>query len=128
MTQYSSNRYQSDNSDGDIGQETKDGRMPPREREDKVLKFIEEHEIALPPKAIYRGLKVQEDITFSYRTVQNILSRMNERGLVMRCDKDELDDGRIVKLPDDASGRRTYYFITKDGRTRLEEPETEASP
>jgi DNA-binding MarR family transcriptional regulator len=95
--------------------------MPPREREDKVLKFIEEHGIALPPKAIYRGLKVQEDITFSYRTVQNILSRLNEKGLVMRCDKNELDDGRIVKLPDDAAGRRTYYFITEEGRTRLEE-------
>jgi|GEM_PF-3989143 len=97
--------------------------MPPREREDKVLKFLEKHGIALPPKAIYRGLKVQEDITFSYRTVQNIVSRLNDEGYLMRCDKDELDEGRIVELPDDVAGRRTYYFITEEGRERISKPE-----
>jgi len=95
------------------------GDVPPSERERIVLEFLDEHGIALPPKAIYRGLKVQRNITFSYRTVQNILKRLRENGQVMRVDKDALDDGEVRPLPEDATDRRTYYFITDDGRARL---------
>lgn len=93
--------------------------VPPADRERIVLEFIDEHGIALPPKAIYRGLKVQRNIPFSYRTVQNILKRLNEEGQVMRMDKDALDEGELRPLPEDASGRRTYYFISDKGRERL---------
>jgi DNA-binding MarR family transcriptional regulator len=93
--------------------------MPPREREDALLRFLDSHGIPLPPKAIYRGMKIQEDITFAYRTVQEMLKRLNEEGYVMRCDKEALDDGRIEPVPEDKSGRRTYYFITEKGRKRI---------
>ena len=93
--------------------------MPTRQREDEVLDFLATHRIALPPKAIYRGLKVQRNITFSYRTVQNILKRLLEEGLVMRCDKDALDNGTIEPLPEDTTARRTYYFITEAGQDRI---------
>lgn len=94
--------------------------MPPKERERLVLEFLAEHGIPLPPKAIYRGLKVERDITFAYRTVQNILGRLNEEGHVMRVDKDALDEGRIRPLPEGETDRRTYYFITDEGRERID--------
>ncbi|GGL45106.1 hypothetical protein GCM10009037_30630 [Halarchaeum grantii] len=93
--------------------------MPPRDRENEVLDFLASHGIALPPKAIFRGLKVERSITFGYRTVQNILKRLLEAGLVMRCNKDALDQGEIQPLPEDASSRRSYYYITDEGRDRV---------
>jgi len=93
--------------------------MPADEREDTILRFLEQHGIPLPPAVIFRGLKIQENITFAYRTVQDILKRLNEQGLVMRCSKEALDEGRIEKLPDDETGRRTYYFITEEGKSRI---------
>lgn len=64
-------------------------------------------------------MKVQYDVTFAYRTTQDILKRLLDEGYVMRCDKSKLDEGTIAKLPEDASGRRTYYFITDKGRERI---------
>lgn len=93
--------------------------MPPKERERLVLEFLAEHGIPLPPKAIYRGLKVERNITFAYRTVQNILGRLNEEGQVMRVDKEALDEGRVEPLSEAESDQRTYYFITDEGRERL---------
>jgi len=93
--------------------------MPPEAREDKVLQFFVDHGFPLPPKALYRALKVSEGITFSYSTVQNILSRLLEDGYVCRLDKDKLDDGIIEPIPESESGRRTYYFITEKGRERV---------
>ena len=93
--------------------------VPASDREDAVLEFIDRHDIALPPKAIFRGMKREIEITFSYRTVQNILSRLTESGYVVRCDKSALDEGEIQPLDDDDSDRRTYYFITETGRERI---------
>jgi len=94
--------------------------MPPEAREDKVLEFFVEHGFPLPPKALYRAMKISEGITFSYSTVQNILGRLLEDGYVCRLDKDKLDDGILEPLPDDESGRRTYYFVTEKGRSRVQ--------
>jgi len=105
------------------GSNTKDAEaedMPPEAREDKVLQFFVDHGFPLPPKALYRALKVSEGITFSYSTVQNILSRLLEEGYVCRLDKDKLDEGILEPLPEGESGRRTYYYITEEGRERLE--------
>ncbi len=99
------------------GDEAED--MPPEAREDKVLQFFVDHGFPLPPKALYRALKVSEGITFSYSTVQNILRRLLEDGYVCRLDKDKLDEGILEPLPEGESGRRTYYFITEEGRERL---------
>jgi len=94
--------------------------MPPEAREDKVLQFFVDHDFPLPPKALFRAMKVSEGITFSYSTVQNILSRLLEEGYVCRLNKDKLDEGILEPLPEGESGRRTYYFITEKGRERLE--------
>ncbi|MBX0325664.1 MarR family transcriptional regulator [Halomicroarcula sp. F13] len=90
--------------------------MPPEERRNVVLEFMAEHGIALPPKAIFRGLKIERGITFSYRTVQTILSELEDQGLVARVDKESLDEGNIQPIPEDEAGKRAYYMITMDGR------------
>jgi predicted transcriptional regulator len=115
----SSTRRNSENSGANIMAPENSGCMPTEEREDAILQFFVEHGIPLPPKALYRGLKVQQNVTFSYRTVQNILGRLNDEGMVVRCDKEALDDGRIEPVPEGENGRRTYYFITEEGRKRL---------
>lgn len=93
--------------------------MPSEERRNEVLVFLKEHDIALPPLAIYAGLKREKNITFSYRTVQNSLSDLLEDGLVMRVDTTQLRKNSTIKPVDEESGRRSYYFITDDGRKRL---------
>lgn len=93
--------------------------MPRSAREDLVLQFLLDKNIALPPMAIFRGMKREHSITFTYSTVQRILSDLTDEGFVVRCDKGELDEGRIAPLPDDEKDRRTYYFITDQGRERI---------
>lgn len=119
MTPNCTNCNETDKSGAGKTTASNSGTMPVREREDVVLRFVYEHGIALPPKAIYRGLKLRQNITFSYRTVQNILSRLNNSGEMMRCDKEALDEGRIEPLPDCAKNRRTYYYITEAGIERI---------
>lgn len=98
-----------------------DGENVPRDdREDLLLSYLAEKNIALPPAAVYRGLKREYRITFSYRTTQRILQALGEEGYVVRCDKDALDRGEIKPLPDDEEDRRTYYFITEKGRERID--------
>lgn len=97
--------------------------MPPRDREDALLAFLQSHGFPMTPKTIYRGMKIEQGITFAYRTVQDMLSRLEKQGYVMRCDKEALDEGRIEPIPEDASARRAPYFITEAGRERLEESE-----
>ena len=93
--------------------------MPPEERREVVLEFLSDHSIALPPKAIFRGLKIERGATFSYRTTQTILSELEEQGLVARVDKAELDNGNIEPIPEDEAGKRAYYMITMDGRREV---------
>ena len=93
--------------------------VPPQERRRVVLEFLDEHGLPLSPKAIYRGLKIQRDITFGYRTVQNILAELAEEGYVMRVSKDALDEGRIDPLPENDSAQRAWYFISEKGRDRV---------
>lgn len=117
--QDSVNSRKNDNSGGSNKTVVNNGNVPPEERREKVLAFIAEHNMALPPLAIYAGLKRQEGITFSYRTIQNALSDLVEAGDVEKVDTDKLrSDGRIEAIDDD-SGRRSYYFITEKGLERL---------
>jgi len=113
------NSRKDDNSGGSNKTVTDNENVPPEDRREKVLAFLGEHDIALPPLAIYAGLKRQEGITFSYRTVQNALSDLIEEGYVQKVDTDKLrDKGQIVPVGD-SSGRRSYYFITEEGRKRV---------
>lgn len=94
-----------------------DNNVPPEERRQRVLDFLAEHDMPLPPLAIYAGMRRQYRITFSYRTIQNILGDLTEDGYAFRVDTKKLQDGKIEAV-DDAS-RRTYYFITDKGRERV---------
>lgn len=71
--------------------------------------------------AIFRALKVKREITFEYRTTQDILRRLLDEGYVMRCNKEALNEGRIEPLPEDSDGRRTYYYLTEKGLDRVQE-------
>jgi len=96
-----------------------EGRVPPRERRRRVVEFLAEHDMPLPPLAIFAGMRRQYRATFSYRTTQNILSDLVESGDVFRVDTGTLREGEIREIDDD-SARRTYYFVTEAGRERAE--------
>jgi len=119
-TPYDANGHRNDESGASNSSQSDKESMPPKDREDMILQFFVDHGFPLPPKALYRALKVSENITFAYRTTQNILQRLLEEGYVMRLDKDKLDNGVIEPLPEGEEGRRTYYYITEKGRRRLE--------
>lgn len=99
------------------------GGMPPEARRKLVLEFIAEHDFPLPPLAIWAGLKRQHRVTFAYRTLQNILSDLVESGDVFRVDTGALRDGNIEPIEGDPAGRKSYYFITQQGRERLTDDE-----
>ncbi|WP_123539426.1 helix-turn-helix domain-containing protein [Halosimplex salinum] len=93
--------------------------MPAEDRRVLVLEFLAEHDMPLPPLAIYSGLVRYHRITFSYRTVQNILSELTENGDIYRVDTSALRDGEITPIDDDESSRRAYYHITEQGKERV---------
>lgn len=96
-----------------------DRHVPPEERRMLVLEFINEHDMPLPPLAIYAGLVRQYRITFAYRTIQNILKELVEEGSLIRVDTKKLREGDIEPLGDTESRRRAYYFITTEGKERV---------
>ncbi|RKS74196.1 hypothetical protein BDK61_4783 [Haloarcula quadrata] len=77
-----------------------------------------ENEAPMQPLSIYGGLIHQQNITFSYRTVQNKMSELVEKNHVKRV-KIDTDDGVIRELAD-GSGGRAYYLITDAGRERVQ--------
>ena len=96
--------------------------MGKRERKLQVLGFLAEKGVALPPKAIYRNLRLLEEITFSERSVENYLDEFVDEGLVMRIDPDSMEDAEVSKMPPDVNQRRAYYMITDDGLVVAESP------
>ncbi|MFC7077886.1 hypothetical protein [Haloarcula halophila] len=95
------------------------GDMPPEARRELVLEFIAEKNIPLPPLAIWAGLNREHRVTFSYRTMQNILSDLVEDGDLFKVDTGNLRDGEITEISGDSSSRRAYYFITDKGLERI---------
>jgi len=97
-----------------------DGRdMPPEARRELVLEFVVHHDIPLPPLAIWAGLNRQHRVTFSYRTMQNILSDLVDSGDLFKVDTEKLRDGEISEIEGDSSSRRAYYFATEQGIERV---------
>lgn len=97
--------------------------MPAEERRLRVLEFLQEHDMPLPPLAIFYGMYRHYRITFSYRTTQNMLRDLVDSGHVMRVDPKKLREGDLERVADDSSRRRTYYYITQEGRERIENTE-----
>ena len=112
-----------DNENGEFGADKsapEEGEtVPAEDRRERVLEFIAEHDMPLPPLAIYAGMVHQKRITFAYRTVQNILSDLVEDGSVFRVDTGKLREGDIEPIEESGSGRRSYYYITEKGRERI---------
>jgi len=96
-----------------------DGNVPQLSSELVILTFMYEYEIPLQPKALYGGLINQQNITFSYRTVQNKVADLTESKDIERVIIDT-KDGKIKPLNDENSRKRAYYLITEQGRNRFE--------
>jgi len=69
--------------------------------DDSILEFLEEHDIALPPRGLEINLQ-RENIGISYRTINRRLKRLQEEGLVEKVDE-----------------KSSYYAITEKGRAYL---------
>jgi hypothetical protein len=96
------------------------GDMPPEARREMVLEFVAQQDIPLPPLAIWSGLNRHYRVTFSYRTMQNILGDLVDNGDLFKVDTEKLRDGEISEIEGDSSSRRAYYFITDSGLSRVE--------
>lgn len=80
--------------------------MAKEDRKRVILRYLDENDVALPPKVLYDNLIEYRDITFSYQTVKRLVREMR-------------DNGRLRQL-DYGKG---YYQITDDGRRFLSEGE-----
>lgn len=76
--------------------------MAVNKRDEAILRFLAEKDIALPPRPLYENLRL-EGATFSYRTVSRRLKHLHELGLVER-----------------ALEEKGYYRITEQGEDYLE--------
>ncbi|MBX0296671.1 hypothetical protein [Haloarcula nitratireducens] len=94
------------------------GDMVKSERKDLILQFMGEYPLAMPPVLIYRNLRLHRNLRVGKETVKNYLQELVEEGLVLRIDKNALDDGEIREAdPDD----RAYYIISEEGKDEIED-------
>lgn len=77
--------------------------MEPNRRDEAILRFLAEKDIALPPTPLYENLRLK-GATFSHRTTRRRLKQLEEAGYVEKI----LDE-------------KGYYQITEKGREWLEE-------
>lgn len=113
------NSSKTNRSDGSKRDRLFSGRVGKDDRREEVLRFLVEEDMALPPLAIFGGLKRHHEITFEYRTVQTALKELVDSGDLIRIDTKKLrQDANIVPV-EDAGSRRAYYFPTKEGRQRV---------
>jgi len=89
-----------------------------QERKQVVLSFLASHDLALPPKVIYRNLKFRHRITFGGTTVENYLDEFVEEGLIKRVNPAALEAGEAVEVPPENNEVRAYYVLTDAGRER----------
>jgi len=68
--------------------------------------------------SIYGGLIYQQNITFSYRTVQNKVSDLVEKGDLKRV-KVDTSEG-LVKDMEGSESARAHYLVTESGVERAE--------
>jgi len=105
-------------SDGDNMGATDAGNVPKIDTELQILIFMSEYDIPLQPRQIFGGMVLNEDVTFSYGTLQNKLSGLVESGDLKRVSIDR--DGDIDEMGPDESGRANY-LISKQGKQRVAE-------
>ena len=84
-----------------------------------ILAFMAEHQIPLQPMSIYGGLIHQQNITFSYRTVQNKVAELVDSADLKRV-KVDTSDGVVRDIEQSDSGR-AHYLVTPKGIQRAQE-------
>lgn len=92
--------------------------MTKEDRRLQVLQFLAEYGLALPPRAIYRNLRLHYNITFGYSSVNNYLDAFVDEGLCDRVDPSKLEDRELVSMPP-GKKNRAYYIITEEGKEEL---------
>lgn len=100
-------------------EQSKKSDMTKEDRRRVVLRFLADHNLALPQRAIFRNLRLHHAITFGYSSVDNYLDEFVEEGLCRRVDPTALEEER--ELADMPTGKehRAYYIITDEGRAYL---------
>ncbi|MFC6757909.1 MULTISPECIES: hypothetical protein [Haloarcula] len=105
-------------SDGDNMGASDDGDVPKIDTELQILRFMSEYDIPLQPRQVFGGMVLNEDVTFSYGTLQNKLSGLVESGDLKRVSIDR--DGDIEEMGPDEGGRANY-LISEQGKQRVVE-------
>lgn len=95
--------------------------MPPEARQELILEFVAEHDMPLPPLAIWAGMNRQYRVTFSYRTLNNDLADLVDAGEMIRVNTTPLkkNGAPIEPLEGDPRNRKSYYFVTDAGVARI---------
>jgi len=87
--------------------------MTKEDRRRVLLEFMSEYDLALPPKAIHRNIRLKWNATFSYSSTHNYLEEFVEEGLAQRVEPKPLSAREIVEA--DNGDARAYYIITDAG-------------
>lgn len=95
------------------------GDLPDADIETRMLAFLATYRIPLKPMELYGGLVYRWDVDFSYRSVQNKLNGLLEKGYVDRVTINT-DAGIVEPISDADSGRRASYLITDAGCAELD--------
>jgi Fe2+ or Zn2+ uptake regulation protein len=101
-------------------QDANNADMAKEDRRRVVLQFLAEHRLALPPRSIFRNLRLHHNITFGYSTLDNYLDEFADEGLVRRVDPGSLENRELTDLPR-GKQNRAYYIITEAGLDYLSE-------
>jgi len=97
-----------------MGEEMENSGMTKEDRRRVLLEFMSEYDLALPPKAIYRNIRLKWNATFSYSSIHNYLDEFVEEGLALRVEPEPLSAREVVEVESGES--RAYYMITDKGR------------
>ncbi len=80
---------------------------------------MSEYDLALPPKAIHRNIRLKWNATFGYSSVHNYLNEFVEEGLAVRVEPAPLENREIVEV--EANESRAYYMVTDEGKEYVTE-------
>jgi hypothetical protein len=92
--------------------------MSKEDRKRIVLSALADIGWAVPPKVLYRNLKLHQNISFEERSIKTYLDEHVEDGYVRKVDPKKMEQREIQDL-DENSSSRGWYIITQKGLDRL---------
>lgn len=114
MGQIKDNNNSSPRNDANIIHAPKDADMTKQDRRNLLLQFLAEYDLALPPLAIYRNMRLKWNITFSKQSIHNYLDEFTDEGLVLRVEPAPIGSRKLVEAKGEDT--RAYYIISEKGR------------